>query len=192
MYYYIIPFLVYIFTISFTSNNYLLVARVVILSMLIIAFKRYYKFKLKLEALPVIIGIAIFLFWILLEDYYPHVGTSGYIPADNVMLIFRLLAFVAIAPVIEEFFVRNFLARILIKTNWKSVKLGAFTAASFIITAAFFGFSHNRWLPGLIAGILLNYLIYKKRTMGSVIIAHATANVLLAFYIIYTQSWFFW
>ena len=192
MYYYIIPFLVYLFTIPFTDNSYLMIARVLVLSTLIFAFRKHYKFRLRLDALAVIIGVIIFLSWVLLENYYPHSATSGYVPDGNITLVFRILSLVAIAPVIEEFFVRNFLARALVKKDWKSVKLGTFTTASFIITVAFFGFSHNRWLPGLIAGVLLNYLIYKKKNMGSVITTHATANILLGIYILYTQSWFFW
>ena len=193
MYYYIIPFLVYVLSIPFMSYNALLIGRVVVLALLLVYFKNYYKFKLKLEMFPVFIGIIIFLLWILLEGLYPLLGSSSsFIPTDTVTLLFRVFAFVLIAPIIEEFFTRNFLARILVSNNWKKVPLGKFTTTSFIITVAFFGFSHNRWFPGLIAGVLLNYLMYKEKNMSSVIIAHATANILLTVYIIYTKSWFFW
>ena len=192
MYYYIIPFLVYLLTIPFIKYTSLLITRVVALSFLIFIFRKFYRFKIKLEFTDVFVGFIIFLFWILLEDYYPIFGKSSYIPADNIILFFRVFSFVIITPIIEEFFTRNFLARILIDNKWKKIPLGNFTASSFFFTVAFFGFSHNRWLPGIISGILLNYLIYRKKNMGSVIIAHSTANLLLSFYIVYTSSWFFW
>ena len=192
MYYYVVPFLVYVLTIPLIKNDYMFMARVVVLSLLIVIFKKFYRFKLKLELMPIIIGAIIFLFWIFLEGHYPLLGEISYTPQDSMLLFFRVFSFVALAPIIEEFFTRNFLARILIKNNWKSVRLGSFTKASFIMTALFFGFSHNRWLPGIIAGMLLNYTIYKRKEMGSVVLAHATANLLLAVYIVYTQSWFFW
>lgn len=192
MYHFIILFIVYILTIPLISHNYMSIIRVAILSLLLIAFNKSYRFRLKFGAFPVFIGFVIFLSWILLEGFYPIFGNTVYIPANNLLLFFRVFSFIILAPIIEEFFVRNFLARILVSEKWKKVPLGKFTPTSFVITVAFFGFSHNRWLPGLIAGILLNYLIYKKRSMGSVILAHATANILLAFYIIYTKSWFFW
>ena len=192
MYYYIIPFLVYVISIPLIANNYLLVARVAVLLLLLFLFKKFYKFELKFDIFSVLIGFAIFLFWILLEGYYPIFGATSYTPESNIALFFRILSFIVITPIIEEFFTRNFLARILMKNDWEKVPLGKFTTTSFILTVLFFGFSHNRWLPGLIAGILLNYLIYKKRNMNSVIVAHSTANLLLAVYVIYTKSWFFW
>ena len=167
-------------------------ARVAILLLLIFLFKKFYKFKLKFDVLSLLIGLVIFLSWILLEGHYPLLGTTSYLPKDNTFLLIRIFSFVIITPIIEEFFTRNFLARILLKNDWRKVPIGKFTATSFILTVLFFGFSHNRWLPGLIAGILLNYLIYKKKDIGSVVIAHSTANILLVVYIIYTKSWFFW
>lgn len=192
MYYYIIPFLVYVISIPLIANNYLLVARVAILLSILFLFKKFYKFKLKFDTISVLIGFVIFLSWILLEGFYPILGTTSYAPESNTFLLVRIFSFVIITPIIEEFFTRNFLARILVKNDWEKVPIGKFTATSFILTALFFGFSHNRWLPGLIAGALLNYLIYKKKNMNSIILAHSTANILLAIYIIYTKSWVFW
>ena len=186
------PFLVYVLTIPLIANNYLLAARIAVLLLLIFLFKKFYTFKLKLDALSILTGFAIFLSWILLEGFYPLLGTTSFMPKNSAFLLMRAFSFVAIAPIIEEFFTRNFLPRILIKNGWEKASLGKFTPTSFILTVLFFAFSHNRWLPGLIAGILLNYLIYKKKDMGSVILAHSTANLLLAIYIIYTKSWFFW
>ena len=192
MYGYLVPFLVYIITTPLVNYGYMLIIRFFLVLSLILAFSEYYKFKLKPEFFPVLIGAIIFLFWVLLDGYYPLIGKTYYAAGNNILLIFRILSFVAIAPVVEEFFVRNFLARILINNNWKKVRLGTFTTASFVMTTLFFGFSHNRWLPGLIAGALLNYAMSRKKNMGSVILAHATANALLAAYIIYTGSWNFW
>lgn len=192
MYYYILPFLVYILTISVNNNTYLLILRVAVLSSLLFVFRKFYKFRLKLELLPIFIGFIIFFLWVMLEGLYPILGKTYYLPQNTISLIFRTFSFIVIAPAIEEYFTRSLLARILINKNWKKVALGKFTLFSFTLTTLFFGFSHNRWLPGLIAGALLNYVIYKKKNMGSVFVAHSTANLLLAAYIIYTKSWFFW
>ena len=192
MYPYMIPFLVYVFTIPFIGNDYILVARIVILVGLLFYYRKYYKFKLEMDFFAVLIGIVIFLLWIFLEGHYPLLGTTSYVPTSNLALFSRLFSFIIIAPVIEEFFVRNFLARIIISEHWEKVKLGTFTILSFTVTMLFFGFSHNRWLPGLIAGALLNYVVYKRKSMGSLIVAHSTANILLAVYILYTGSWLLW
>ncbi len=192
MYYYIITFLVYIFTIPLIKHDYGLAIRIAALLSLILLFRKFYRFRLKFDVFSILAGIAIFLIWLLLEGLYPPLGTTSYVPENNISLFFRVFSFIIIAPIIEEFFTRNFLARILIKNEWRKVSIGKFTPTSFILTTLFFGFSHNRWLPGLIAGAVLNYVIYRKKDIGSVILAHSTANILLAVYVLYTKSWFLW
>lgn len=192
MYYYIAPFLAYVLTLPLVKYGPFLIARIVLLLSLLFAFRKSYKFKLKLDTLSIFIGALIFLVWVMLEGFYPLLGESSYAPPNQLLMWARVFSFVAITPLIEEFFTRNFLARILVSNKWKKVRLGKFTPVSFILITLFFAFSHNRWLPGLVAGILLNYLIFKKKSMSSVIVAHTTANLLLAIYIVYTQSWFFW
>lgn len=192
MYQYIIPFSVYVLTLPLIKQGYWLIARIFVLSLLLWFFRRHYKFKIKLDVFSVLIGALIFLLWVSLEGFYPVLGQTSYTPGSSLLLVSRLFSFIILTPIIEEFFTRNFLARVLISNKWKKVPLGKFTPTSFIITALFFAFSHNRWLPGLIAGILLNYLIYKRRNMSSVILAHSTANLFLAIYVIFTKSWFLW
>lgn len=192
MYHYIIPFLFYVVTIPLIKYEYLLAARVLILFFFIFLFRKHYKFRLKFDLFSILIGIVIFLSWTLLEGKYIIFGTVSFVPSNNFSLFVRLLSFVVIAPFIEEFFTRNFLARVLVSNKWRKVPLGKFTYASFAVTVAFFGFSHNRWLPGIVAGILLNYLIYKKKDMNSVVTAHVAANLLLSIYIVATHSWFLW
>lgn len=192
MYYYLIPFIVYIVTIYFINNPYFLIARTALLTLLLLVFRKFYKLRFRIDLFSIFIGAIVFIVWILLEGHYTQFGEVSYTPQNNFVLFFRVFSFVVITPIIEEYFTRNFLARFLISKDWEKVSLGKFTPTSFIITVLFFGFSHNRWLPGLIAGALFNYLLYKQKNMESVIVAHLTSNALLAFYIVYTESWFLW
>jgi len=110
----------------------------------------------------------------------------------DILSIFpKLIISILLAPIIEEFFTRFFLLRFIISKKFKKVK-PHFTWPSFIITVLFFGFAHNRWLAGIITGILLNYLYYKRKEIGPCIVAHAVANLGLAIYVIYTGNWMFW
>ena len=111
---------------------------------------------------------------------------------NTVEIILKLIISVVLAPVVEEVFTRFFLIRWLVEKNWKKVKLGKYTHLSFIVTVLFFGFSHNRWLPGLITGVILNLLLYKRKNIGSCVLAHGVANLALGIYVIYTGSWHFW
>lgn len=191
---YVIPFLAYILVVPLLSSFNKGIAypvHVFIMLIFLALFWKHYKLSFKFDFLAVLTGILIAVLWVLLADFYPLFKIQ-FIPASTFFLVLKLMGFILIAPLIEELFTRSFLVRLIIDKNWKKVPIGKFTAASFIISVLFFGFSHNRWLPGLIAGILLNLLLYKQKRIESCIIAHFIANLLLAIYIIWTSSWQLW
>jgi CAAX prenyl protease-like protein len=193
---YIMPFLAYISIIPIASyffNSQIAYAFHVLSAIILLSiFWKKYRLKFNFDMPAVFTGIAIFLIWIGLENYYPHLYKIEFRPLSNFFLAAKLIGFIFIAPAVEELFTRGFLARILLDNDWRKIPVGKFTASSFIITTLFFGFSHNRWLVGIITGIILNVLLMKKKKVESCIIAHFTANLALAAYIIYTSSWFLW
>ena len=98
-----------------------------------------------------------------------------------------------IAAVVEELVIRSWLIRFIVDPNkWDKVKIGTYTFLSFAITVAFFGFAHNRWLVGIISGIIFNLWLYYRKDIFSCIQAHASANLFLALYVVLTQAWYFW
>jgi CAAX prenyl protease-like protein len=193
---YLLPFLAYLGIIPLVSlffdKQIAYTIHVLVAIILLSIFWKNYKLKFRFDIIAVITGIIIFFIWIGIETIYPHLFSIEYIPSNSFFLISKLFGFILIAPLIEELFTRSFLIRILISKNWRKVPIGKYTLSSFIITVLFFGFSHNRWLQGIIAGILLNLLLYKQKRIESCIIAHLIANLSLAVYIIYTNSWFLW
>lgn len=185
MKYYLIPFILYLVgapILDYFVNNIFVsyTVSILIISLLIILFWKNYNLKFKLDIWTIITGIVIFLFWIFLEGKYPLFFESrAFIPANIFQLIIRIIGFVIITPLIEELFTRGFLIRYLVSQNWKKVQIGKFTCFSFIVAVLFFGFSHAEWLQGLIAGILLNLLYYKSKSVGNCVLAHGIANLLL-------------
>ena len=100
---------------------------------------------------------------------------------------------VAVAPIVEELFVRDFLARAFIKPDkWQKVKIGTFGWVSFIVTVLVFGFSHAQWLQGIAAGLFYSAVLYKTKRIDACIQAHLITNLLLAVLTIYTQNWALW
>lgn len=190
------PFLAYVLirpAAGFFTNQYTAYALHVLVAVTLLAvFWKKYKLNFKFDFLAILVGAIIFLIWIGLEGFYPVLFKIEYVPINAFFLISRLIGFLLIAPVIEELFTRSFLIRFIISNNWKKVPIGKYTLPSFIITVLFFGFSHSRWLAGIIAGVLLNLLLYKQKSIESCIVAHFTANLLLAIYVITTSSWFMW
>ncbi|MBN2422146.1 CAAX prenyl protease-related protein [Candidatus Woesearchaeota archaeon] len=194
---YIITLIVYL--LSFPSFYFLtgnltlsILAKLVLAGVCLFIYKKSFKFRIKFDWFAVVIGIVIFMQWVLLDNLYPHLGSDIIYNYSSVDIMLKFLTGVVLAPVIEEFFTRFFLMRWIIDKNWEKVALGKYTFMSFLITVLFFGFSHNRWLAGIITGILLNILLYKRKNIESCILAHSAANLLLGIYVVYRGAFYFW
>ncbi len=169
------------------------ILKLIIVSATLFIGRRWIRFKARFDWAAILAGLAIATIWIVIDKSYPHLGSKEVTTFSNGLLIsLKLLIGVLIAPTVEEFFTRFFLHRFIDKTNWLKVKLGTYSLTPFIITTLFFGFSHSRWLAGLIAGALLNGIWYLRKDMNSVILAHATANLLLGVFVISFGQWQFW
>ena len=185
MKYYLIPFILYLvvaLAIAYFFDNTFIAytLAMIVTGVLLILFWDKYKLKFKFDVWVVTFGVLIFLSWILLQGRYPLLfETSSFVPTNLIQWAVRLFGFVIITPLIEELFTRGFLIRYLVKQDWKKVRVGKFTWLSFIVTVLFFGLSHGEWLQGLVAGVLLNLLYYRSRSVGSCVLAHGIANLLL-------------
>ena len=153
----------------------------------------------RLDATSILIGVVICLMWVGLEGIYPVFSSadSHYDPAIfdtpvfGFLILTRFAGSVLVAPFIEELFCRSFLMRYAIDARWQDVPIGAYTFGSFAIVTLFFGFSHFRWLPGILTAVLLNLLLYRTKNLSSCVVAHATANLLLLAYVVYSGEWGF-
>ena len=159
----------------------------------------YPELKLGFSWLAPIIGVIVFVLWILPEGWYPQLGTSAFNPyvyGKNwiavVQIIFRLIGAVLVVPILEELFWRSFAIRWIINEDFTHVPIGKFTWFSCIVIVLGFGFEHHRWLVGLLAGIFYNWLLYYKKDLFSCVIAHSVTNLLLGIYVLYTNQWTFW
>jgi len=94
----------------------------------------------------------------------------------------RLLGFALVTPFMEELFVRSFLIRLVDvidgDMNFRKIPIGRFTWRSFAVTVFWFTFTHVSWEWGVaaLAGVIFNLWLYRRRHIGSVIVAHAAAN----------------
>ena len=153
----------------------------------------------RLDGTSVLIGVLIFILWVGLEGIYPVFPSSGvyYDPTAfdtsvfGFLILARFAGGVLVAPLIEELFCRSFLMRYAVDARWQDVPIGTYTLGSFAIVTLFFGFSHFRWLPGILTAVLLNLLLYRTKNVSSCVFAHATANLLLLVYVVYTGEWGF-
>ncbi|NTU42840.1 MAG: CAAX prenyl protease-related protein, partial [Nitrospirales bacterium] len=145
-------------------------------------------------------GILVFVLWVNMDWPFAVFGSpKGYDPTvienDAVktgMIAFRLWGASVVVPIMEEIFWRSFLVRYVISQDFRSVPLGQFTWASFIITTILFGLEHNLWLAGIMAGMAYNLLLYRTKGISYCIAAHAVTNLCLGIYVLYTGNWSFW
>jgi CAAX prenyl protease-like protein len=112
---------------------------------------------------------------------------------DAAVLALRTLRAAVLVPVVEELFWRGWLMRWLIAPDFSSVPLGAYSRASFWMTAALFASEHGPyWDVGLAAGILFNWWMTRTKSLGDLFVSHAVANVCLSGYVVAAGKWEYW
>lgn len=190
---YIVPFLAYILPAFFISKPEISYPiRIFLAAFFLFLFRKNYSIKLRFNAIAILIGLLIFLEWIVFTF---SISSQEFNPIA-LNLTFKLIGFIIIAPVIEELFTRDFLVRqtISVEKNKKieNIPQGKYTPISFAISVLFFGFSHSMITAGIVSAVLFNILLYRNKSIGDCITAHATANILLSIYILITKSWLLW
>jgi uncharacterized protein len=212
---YVLPFAVFLFFLAIQDYTAVLgrwefPLRIIVLSLVLLTVSRPV-LDLRVRHLfgSIALGVAVFVIWIgpdvLIPGYRQHwlfqnsiMGTikSSIDPAlrqDSLVLLIRSLRAIILVPIIEELFWRAWLMRWLINQDFQSVKLGAYTASSFWLTALLFASEHGPyWEVGLLAGIAYNWWMIRTRSLGDCIVAHAVTNALLCLYVIQTQKWEYW
>lgn len=149
----------------------------------------------------VIVGLLVLVLWIFLDPFYPHLSESKpFVPELQSMgsilfytwLSIRILGSSLMVPLMEELFWKSFLVRWVINPDFQKVAHGAMTIQAFAVSTLLFGLEHNRWLSGIVAGMLYNLLWYRSKGIKACVLAHAVTNLGLSIYVIYSGEWTFW
>lgn len=154
------------------------------------------------------VGLAVFVLWIAPDTLFPgwrshalfqnsvtgHITIS--IPEGELtplMLVLRTMRATLLVPVLEELFWRGWLARWMQDTEFFKVPLGTFTPVAFWATAALFATEHGPfWEVGLLCGIIYNLWMRKTRSLGDLMLTHATTNLALSVFVIVGRRWMYW
>ena len=143
-------------------------------------------------------GVIVLLLWISLDAPWMIVGyNDGYEPRVNGQLdwplaVIRIAGAALVVPVMEELFWRSFLMRWIEASEFQSIDPSQLGIKSFAITIVLFGFEHNSWLAGMVAGAVYGWLYWRYRSLWPPIIAHAVTNGLLGIWVVATGNWWFW
>ena len=110
-----------------------------------------------------------------------------------VMLVLRTMSAALLVPVLEELFWRGWLPRWLQDSRFHRVPLGAYTTFAFVGTAVLFAAEHGPyWEVGLLCGVIYGWWMWRTRSLGDLILVHATTNLALSLFVIGTQRWTYW
>jgi CAAX prenyl protease-like protein len=175
----------------------------------------YYYPALDVRFLPLscLVGVGVAVIWILPEslwikqypgvfDFYSRYFIRGDDPGNNFLFapgqcgwFFTLIRFAGSAfviAVIEEYFWRGFVMRWLVKSDFVAVEPAKVGMWVFWITAVAFGFEHNRWLVGILAGLAYGQFYRWTGNLLAVAVAHVVTNLLLGIYVLATGAYYFW
>ena len=185
------------------------VARALTVGVLLILFRRAYtKIRWNHWWLGLIVGVAGFFQWIGMQLFLQH-HFAFFKPAEgafNPDLFFsspasryafiavRLLGAALVVPFMEELFWRDFAWRSIIAPNdFKLAKVGEWDLKAFLIVPLAFSVVHgNWWLTAVVWALMVGALLAYTKSLGACIIAHATTNLMLGLYVLYSKQWFFW
>ncbi len=148
--------------------------------------------------IAVLVGFVVFVLWISLSSGWMLIGSpTGFDPRTNgqvdwLLVGLRIAGAALVVPVMEELFWRSFLMRWLDKTDFESVDPATVRLSSVAIAAVLFGFEHNLWLAGIVAGVAYSALYMRQRSLWSAIVAHAVTNGILGVWIVRSAQWTFW
>lgn len=145
-----------------------------------------------------LIGLLVFAIWILLEpsknatsDWFVWLKQSSE-PFAVFWLFFRIMGSVLLVPIVEELFFRGYLIRKLIAFDYDQVDPRRFTWFSLLLSSFLFGLLHQRWLAGSLAGAAFAYAQYRQGRLSDAVIAHVTANALIALAVLGFDQWHLW
>jgi CAAX prenyl protease-like protein len=156
----------------------------------------------------VALGLAVFAIWVAPDVIVPTwrshwifqndiVGklTTSIPPAEltPLMLVLRVIRASLLVPVLEELFWRGWLPRWIQDTRFDRVPLGQYTPLAFWATALLFAAEHGPfWDVGLVCGVIYNWWMKRTRSLGDLVLVHATTNFALSMFIIASERWTFW
>lgn len=162
---------------------------------------RYKSLDWRVGWLSPVVGVLVFGLWLGLDRlsgvHATNAIASGLAPwpapARLAWLAIRTLAAVVTVPIAEELAFRGFLIRRLISSDFESVAPRTFTWLSLLGSSLAFGLMHgDRWIAGMIAGLLYAAAFLWRGRIGDAVVAHATTNGLLAVWVLVRGDWGLW
>jgi CAAX prenyl protease-like protein len=186
------------------------VLRTIAVAALLVALRRHYTpVRWNAWGLGLIVGVAGIVQWVGMQLWLQRAFPSWFAPSPDpfdpttafdspavvwAFVAVRVIGAVLVVPVMEELFWRDYLWRQLLAPNdFKLAAVGEWGWLPFLGVSAAFAVVHgNWWLTSIVWGLMVAGLLVYTKSLGACIVAHATTNLLLAAYVLWTRDWSFW
>jgi uncharacterized protein len=185
------------------------------LAAMAMVFPGYRQFRRPPGLLAVLVGaVGIFVWiglWYLprqlgLNDLLADLLHSGHRPAYDpweliavspawgwTFLAVRFFGLVIVVPVIEEFFLRGFLLRVVVDQDWPNVPFGTAPPVVVAVSIVLPMLYHPTELLAAAAWFgMITWLMIRTRNIWDCVAAHAVTNLLLGLYIVTMHQWELW
>ena len=148
--------------------------------------------------LVAVIGSVVFVLWINLDVPILSFGQNGgFDPRadgqiDWAIALVRLGGAALLVPVMEELFWRSLVMRWIQDAEFLKVDPRRVALKALAISSVLFALEHQLWFAGLVAGVAYGWIYVRTGNLWAPVFAHATTNLLLGVWILYTGAWQFW
>jgi len=109
-------------------------------------------------------------------------------------LAIRFFGLVVVVPVMEEFFLRGFLMRLVVDQDWWKVPFGDVNAAAVAVSIVVPVLMHQpaEYLAAAAWFGMITWLMVRTRNPWDCVLAHAVTNLLLGIYVVTWKHWELW
>ncbi len=155
----------------------------------VLLFAKSYRAEIvPVNAVPFVIGTLVAVLWLGIKAGGPQLTAVGIVgPVSQIAVIswvfFRVAGTVLLVPFIEEMFFRGYLLR---RLDFGGMGGKAFALAA---SSVLFGALHaDIWLAS-ISGLVFAFLALRRNRVFDAVVAHATANGIIAAWAVWADNW---
>ena len=145
-------------------------------------------------------GVAVFGVWLGFDRWqgtrqasmpFPLAGAGASLRWSWIAM--RALAATTTVPIAEELAFRGFLMRRISSADFEVLPLRSASWVAILGSSVAFGLLHgDRWIAGILAGLVFAWVARRTNRMGEAVAAHAITNGLLAVWVLYLDQWQYW
>jgi CAAX prenyl protease-like protein len=125
--------------------------------------------------------------------YNPFEQLAGHPIGRAAFLLVRFFGLAVLVPIVEEFFYRGFMMRLVVAEEWWKVPIGQVNRAALVIGTAIPALAHpSELLAAVVWFSLVTWLMVRTRNIWDCVAAHGVTNLLLGLYVIAFDQWQLW